>query len=109
MATFKKGDRVKRIRSYPERDLSSMVPLCSTGTFVCVSGVNPGSGRRWVSVLWDHGIEYDVYDYTLAPLTPPQSETDQWAASKLDQLKKLVREPLPLDKQQTEEIHGGRA
>jgi hypothetical protein len=105
MATFKVGQRV-RIKTTASCMPEDRDALGKEATILS-SGYH---GYEWELDLpgreWRH---VGANSIALEPLTPPQSESDQWAASKLDQLKKLVREPQPLDTKQLEEIHGGQA
>jgi hypothetical protein len=107
MATFKVGQRVRVIK--PENAYWNHL-LGSEGTVLGPGQVKLGRAYEY-GVRVDCGVEtgdFNFFSWELAPLTDPDSAADQWAASKLDQLKKLVREPMPLDKQQLEEIHGGQ-
>ena len=82
MASFKVGDRVKRVQV-----VSPEVPIGSVGT---VTGAAGFRGRAGYHVAWDGRPELWMdaiwYAYTLAPLTPPAE--DAWAA---DAVRKVTK------------------
>ena len=85
MASFKVGDRVRRVRTGPnERGLMS-IPLGAEGTVTRGTYHPSYSPQPVVGVAFDGG-RYSgiVFASTLAPLTPPAADT--WAADKVKQV-----------------------
>lgn len=102
MATFKVGDRVRKICPLRDEDLArlerhSCIPVGEVGTIH-----SPGETLDW-RVRWDGygvvspcGRRYAAMEYQLAPLTPPAEDT--WAA---DKVRELVK-PKPMDAEREE-------
>lgn len=90
MATFKVGQRVRRVVTGPSKDLEPVV-LGATGTIKKNEGDEPRYLVRWdepqplVVSLGEGGRLSYAYGYSLAPLTSPAE--DAWAA---DQVRKVT-------------------
>ena len=89
MASFKVGDRVRRVRTGPnERGLMS-IPFGAEGTVTSGTYHPSYSPQPVVGVAFDGG-RYSgiVFASTLAPLTPPAE--DAWAADAVRKVTKPV-------------------
>jgi hypothetical protein len=88
MATFKVGQRVKRVRAWPDLNLSPDVPLGAEGVVTGLwNGGAPLDGHAYYFVRRSGGYSGNgMLDESLAPLTDP----------KADEFVRRVTEPLPV-------------
>lgn len=88
MACFKIGDRVKRVRDPVMHPASmTLAPIGAEGTVV-------GFRAEFIVVDFGRCGEWGCFPYTLERLTPPKEVEDKWAKEKIEQLKKVAKEPI---------------